>query len=62
MNTYVCVLRMALVRLALLGTITGATDVVAQTVTSEETVHSVRRMLQRLPYAARAHARVPPHA
>ena len=36
--------------LAVLGAIGGATGVVAQSVTVEETVYSVRRMLERLPY------------
>ena len=43
------VLRMGLVGLALLGTISGATSGGAQSVSSEETVRSVRRMLERLP-------------
>jgi osmotically-inducible protein OsmY len=50
MNAYVHVLRMGLISLALLGTTSGATGVGAQSVTSEETVRSVRRMLERLPY------------
>jgi osmotically-inducible protein OsmY len=50
MNAYIHVLRMGLVSLALLGTTSGATGVGAQSVTSEETVRSVRRMLERLPY------------
>jgi hyperosmotically inducible periplasmic protein len=50
MNAYIHALRMGLVILALLGTTSGATSVGAQGVTSEETVHSVRRMLDRLPY------------
>ena len=41
--------RMVLVGLALLGTIGDATSA-SQSVTSEETVLSVRRMLERLPY------------
>ena len=43
------VLRMGLVGLALLGTIGDAASA-SQTVTPEETVRSVRRMLERLPY------------
>jgi hyperosmotically inducible protein len=50
MKAYVHVLRMGLISLALLGTTSGATGVGAQSVTSEETVRSVRRMLERLPY------------
>ena len=50
MNAYIHVLRMGLVSLALLGTTSGATGAGAQSVTSEETVRSVRRMLERLPY------------
>jgi hypothetical protein len=45
MNAYIHVLRMGLVSLALVGTTSGATGVGAQSVTSEETVGSVRRML-----------------
>ena len=43
-------LRSALVGLALLGPLTGVPHASAQSVTSEETVRSVRRMLERLPY------------
>jgi hypothetical protein len=50
MNAYIHVLRTGLVGLALMGTISGATSAGAQSVTSEETVRSVRRMLERLPY------------
>jgi hyperosmotically inducible periplasmic protein len=50
MNAYVRVLCLALVSLTLLGTTSGVTNVAAQAVTSEETVRSVRRMLERLPY------------
>ena len=57
MNAYIRMLRTSLVSLALMGTISGATSVGAQCVTSEtpcvtpeETVRSVRRMLERLPY------------
>ena len=50
MNAYIHVLRTGLVGFALMGTISGATRAGAQSVTSEETVRSVRRMLERLPY------------
>jgi hyperosmotically inducible periplasmic protein len=50
MNACIHVLRAALVGLALLGTICGAPRARAQSVTPEETVRSVRRMLERLPY------------
>ena len=50
MNAYTHVLRRSLVGLALLGTISGAPSVGAQSVTPEETVRSVRKMLERLPY------------
>jgi osmotically-inducible protein OsmY len=50
MYAYIHVLRTGLVGLALMGTISGATSAGAQSVTSEETVRSVRRMLERLPY------------
>ena len=43
-------LRSVLVGLALLGPLTGVPLASAQSVTSEETVRSVRRMLERLPY------------
>jgi osmotically-inducible protein OsmY len=43
-------LRVGLVGLAVLGTITGAPSGGAQSVASKETVLSVRRMLERLPY------------
>jgi osmotically-inducible protein OsmY len=46
MSTYLR-LRIGLIGLAMLGTISDAT---AQTVTPEETVRSVQRMLERLPY------------
>jgi hyperosmotically inducible protein len=42
--------RTTLVGLALLGTICGASRASAQSVTSEQAVRSVRRMLERLPY------------
>jgi hyperosmotically inducible periplasmic protein len=50
MSSYIRVLRVGVVGLALLGATAGATRTLAQSVTSEETVHSVRRMLERLPY------------
>ena len=50
MNARLHVLRTALFSLALLGTITGPSSAGAQSVTPEETVRSVRRMLERLPY------------
>jgi hyperosmotically inducible periplasmic protein len=43
-------LRVGLVGLSLLGAFTGVTRAGAQGVTSDETVRSVRRMLERLPY------------
>jgi hyperosmotically inducible periplasmic protein len=49
MNAYVRTLCIGLVGLALLGTTSAATSA-AQSVTSDETVRSVRRMLERLPY------------
>jgi osmotically-inducible protein OsmY len=50
MSSYVGALRIGLAALALLGALTGVTRASAQNVTSEETVRSVRRMLERLPY------------
>jgi hyperosmotically inducible periplasmic protein len=50
MNAYVHMLRVGLVRLVLLGATHDVTSAEAQTVRSEETVRSVRRMLARLPY------------
>ena len=50
MSASIHMLRTGLVSLALLGAISGATSAEAQSVTSEETVRSVRRMLERLPY------------
>ena len=50
MNACNCVLRMSLVTLVMVGAISGATNVTAQIVTPEETVRSVRKMLERLPY------------
>src|SRR5215207_4139112 len=50
MNRYSDVLRMSLVTLALLGAINSATDATAQSVTPEETVRFVTKMLERHPY------------
>lgn len=50
MNLSIRALRSVLVGLALLGPLTGVPLSSAQSVTSEETVRSVRRMLERLPY------------
>jgi hyperosmotically inducible periplasmic protein len=51
MSRYFCVPRAALVSLAMLAAmISGPTISVAQSVTPEETVRSVRRMLEGLPY------------
>ena len=50
MHAYLYVLRYGLVSLALLCTITGSASSAAQSVSEEETVRSVRRMLERLPY------------
>jgi osmotically-inducible protein OsmY len=50
MNACLHVLRNGLVSLALLGTIGGSTGTSEQRVSSDETVRSVQRMLERLPY------------
>ena len=50
MSAYLHMLGGSLISLGVLGAIGGPTAVVAQSVTVEETVHSVRRMLERLPY------------
>ena len=50
MSPYFRVLRIGLVGLAMLGVISSATGGGAQGVTAEETVRSVRHMLERLPY------------
>ena len=50
MSSYIGALRIGLAALALLGALTGVNRASAQNVTSEETVRSVRRMLERLPY------------
>ena len=50
MGAYVHALRWSLITLALLDPISGRTSAVGQSISTEETVHSVRRMLERLPY------------
>ena len=50
MSSYIRALCVSVVGLALLGALTGVTSPSAQGVASEETVRSVRRMLERLPY------------
>jgi hyperosmotically inducible periplasmic protein len=50
MNACIFAMRTWLFSLALLGTIGSAASAGAQSVTPEETVRSVRRMLERLPY------------
>src|SRR5215211_7260217 len=50
MNAYNDLLRRSLVTLVMLGAINAATNATAQSVTPEETVRSVRKMLERLPY------------
>lgn len=50
MNACVHMLCVGLVSLVRLGATNDVTSAEAQTVTSEETVRSVRRMLERLPY------------
>ncbi|HET9386541.1 MAG TPA: BON domain-containing protein [Gemmatimonadales bacterium] len=50
MNLSIRALRSVLVSLALLGPLTGDPNASAQSVTSEETVRSVTRVLERLPY------------
>ena len=50
MNTYSRVLRMSLVTFGMLAAIGSTTNATAQTVTPEETVRSVRKMRERLPY------------
>jgi hyperosmotically inducible protein len=50
MSSYIRARRVSVVGLALLGALTGVTRTSAQSVTSEETVRTVRRMLERLPY------------
>ena len=50
MNAYIHVLRTGLFGLALLGSMSGPTSAAAQSFTPEETVRSVGRMLERLPY------------
>jgi hyperosmotically inducible periplasmic protein len=50
MSVYIRVMRLGLAGLALLGVVNGAPAVGAQSSTPEETVRSVRKMLERLPY------------
>ena len=50
MSSYNWSLRIGLVGVALVGALTGVTRAGAQSVASQETVRSVRRMLERLPY------------
>src|ERR671910_2873932 len=50
MNIDSRVVRIGLVTLGTLGAMSGATNATAQTVTPEETVRLVRKMLERLPY------------
>ena len=50
MTTNYSVWRLRLAGLAMLAVISAATNAAAQTVTPEETVRSVRKMLERLPY------------
>ena len=50
MSAYLHTLGGSLVSLGVLGAIGGPTAVVTQSVTVEETAHSVRRALERLPY------------
>src|ERR687893_522007 len=50
MGAYIRALRIGLIGLALLGTPAGVTRASGQSATPDETVRSVRRMLERLPY------------
>ena len=50
MSAYFRVLRIGLVSLAIFGVISTATSGAAQSVSAAETVRSVARMLERLPY------------
>ncbi len=50
MNAWVRVLRTGLVSVVLSGAIAGATNVWAQSATTDETARSVQRLLERLPY------------
>jgi osmotically-inducible protein OsmY len=50
MSPYFRVLRIGVVGLMIVGVVSGATSSGAQGVTADETVRSVRRMLERLPY------------
>ena len=50
MSSYIGALRIGFAALVLLGALAGVIRASAQNVTPEETVRSVRRMLERLPY------------
>ena len=50
MSSHLRALHTGVAGLALLGALAAYTPSEAQTVASEETAHSVRRMLERLPY------------
>ena len=50
MSAYLHMLGGSLISLVVLGAIGGPTGMAAPSVTIDETVHSVRRMLERLPY------------
>jgi hyperosmotically inducible protein len=50
MSAYLQMLKRSLICLAVLGATGVTTSVATQSVTVEETTHSVRRMLERLPY------------
>lgn len=50
MSSYIHTLRLGLIGLALFGASTGVTLPAVQSVTPEETIRSVRRMLERRPY------------
>ena len=50
MSSYTRALRISLAAMALLGALGAVTPALAQSAANEETVQSVRRMLERLPY------------
>src|SRR5687767_13115781 len=50
MSSYIRAFRISLVAMALLGALGSVAPAWAQSAAAEETVHSVRRMLERLPY------------
>ena len=50
MNSYNHMVRTSVVMLALLAAIGGATSATAQSIAADQTVRSVRKMLERLPY------------